>query len=281
MTGMVRSRISISTAPLLSGQTGQIVGASQKKSFWSKPVVAALTLLMLFFATFLVDRLLRPGYFTIESIHIEGNQYKIDARTIERLAWRNVNGNYFSVDLHLIEKNLEKIPGVYAVTVRRIWPGALQISITESERLAKWSESQAEKSLPAIEELINLPPGRNLTRIPELSGPAGERETIFQTYMEIDRRLWPLGMEIIAIDLTRSGDWTFSISTSPLDVDARFILIIGRQDPIVKVSDFLEVYEVALRSQADAISAIDLRYPSGMAVRWKTLESETLYEANL
>ena len=51
------------------------------------------------------------------------------------------------------------------------------------------------------------------------------------------------------------------------------MLVAGRRDPIVKVRDFAQVFEVALGSQADSIAAVDLRYPSGLAVRWKSPKS--------
>ena len=70
----------------------------------------------------------------------------MDPRIIERTAWRNVHGNYFSVNLNAIEEQLKEIPGVYAVAVRRVWPGALRISIIESEGLAKWSELRPDAS---------------------------------------------------------------------------------------------------------------------------------------
>ena len=54
---------------------------------------------------------------------------------------------------------------------------------------------------------------------------------------------------------------------------AGFLLVVGRQDPVEKVSDFAQVFEVALGSQAGSIAAIDLRYPSGLAVRWKSSKS--------
>ena len=115
-----------------------------------------------------------PEYFTIERIYIEGSQYRVDSRTIEQSAWRSVHGNYFSVNLNAIEERLKEIPGVYAVTVRRVWPGALRISITESEGLAKWSELRPDAS-PSTKRFVNLPPGRVLSQIPELSGPAKQR----------------------------------------------------------------------------------------------------------
>jgi cell division protein FtsQ len=236
------------------------------------PAIFAAISLMFFFVIFLVDQVLRPGYFTIESIHIEGSQYRVDPRTIERAAWRSVHGNYFSVNLHAIEEQLKAIPGIYAVAVRRVWPGALRISITESEGLAKWSELQTDESLGAP-RFVNLPPGRVLGQIPELSGPAKQREVVFNTYLEADGSLWPLGLEISTANLTRGGDWTFRIRSSQIDANAGFLLVVGRQNPVLKVNQFAQVFEAALSSQADSIAAVDLRYPSGLAVRWKSSKS--------
>ena len=139
MTDVTRERVVSAIPSLLSMRPEDVVRTSRIGRLWSKPAIFAAISLMLFFAVFLADQVLRPGYFTIESIRIEGSQYRVDPRTIERTAWRNVHGNYFSVNLNAIEEQLKEIPGVYAVAVRRVWPGALQISIIESEGLAKWS----------------------------------------------------------------------------------------------------------------------------------------------
>ena len=272
MTDVTRERAALAIPSLLSMRPGDAVRTSRSGRLWSMPAILAAISLMLFFAVFLADQILRPGYFTIERIHIEGSQYRVDPRTIERTAWRSVHGNYFSVNLNAIEEQLKEIPGVYAVAVRRVWPGALRISITESEGLAKWSELRPDAS-PGAERFVNLPPGRVLGQIPELSGPAKQRQAVFNTYLEADRRLWPLGLEITTVNLTRAGDWTFRIRSSQFDSSAGFLLVVGRQDPVVKVNDFAQVFEVALGSQADSIAAIDLRYPSGLAVRWKFSKS--------
>ena len=272
MTDVTRERVAPGIPSLLSMRSGDVARTSRTGRLWSMPAIFAAISLMLFFAVFLADQVLRPGFFTIESIQIEGSQYRVDPRTIERIAWRNVHGNYFSVNLNAIEEQLKEIPGIYKVAVRRIWPGALRISITESEGLAKWSELRLDES-PGAEEFVNLPPGRVLGQIPELSGPAKQRQAVFNTYLEVDRRLWPLGLEITTVNLTRAGDWTFRVRSSQFDSSAGFLLVVGRQDPVMKVNDFVQVFEVALGSQADSIAAIDLRYPSGLAVRWKSSKS--------
>ena len=272
MTDVTRERAASAIPSLLSMRPGDAVRTSRSGRLWTMPAILAAISFMLFFVVFLADQILRPGYFTIERIHIEGSQYRVDPRTIERTAWRSVHGNYFSVNLNAIEEQLKEIPGVHAVAVRRIWPGALRISITESEGLAKWSELRPDAS-PGAERFVNLPPGRVLGQIPELSGPAKQRQVVLNTYLETDRRLWPLGLEITTVNLTRAGDWTFRIRSSQFDSSAGFLLVVGRQDPVVKVNDFAQVFEVALRGQMDTIAAIDLRYPSGLAVRWKSSKS--------
>ena len=280
MTGLTREPSVRPIPSLVSIQQGSFAGLSRASRRWSKPSISAAVLLMLLFAVFLIDQILQPGYFTIESIHIEGRQYLVDSRTIERTAWRSVNGNYFSVDLKSIEAQLKEIPGVYEVAVRRVWPGALHISITESEGLAKWSELPTDAS-PSVEQLVNLPPGRLLSQIPELSGPATRRQAVFKAYFEADRRLWPLGLEIMTVNLTWAGDWTFGVRSSQFGSDPGFVLIVGRHDPVVKVNDFAQVFEVALGSQMDAISVIDLRYPSGLAVEWNSSEPRISYQTDL
>jgi len=269
MTGVTRERVASTIPSLLFMRPGRAVRTGR---LWSMPAIIAAISLMLFFAVYLTDQVLRPGYFTIESIHIEGSRYRVDPRIIERAAWRNVHGNYFSVNLNVIEEQLKEIPGVYAVAVRRVWPGALRISITESEGFAKWSELRPDAS-PGAERFVNLPPGRVLGQIPELSGPAKQRQAVFNTYLEVDQRLWPLDLEVTTVNLTRAGDWTFRIRPSQFDASEGFMLVVGRQDPVVKVSDFAQVFEAALASQVDSIAAIDLRYPSGLAVRWKSSKS--------
>lgn len=272
MSDVIREQAASAIPSLLSMRPGNAVRTSRTSRLWSMPAILAALSFMLFFAVFLADQILRPGYFTIERIYIEGSQYRVDSRTIEQTAWRSVHGNYFSVNLNAIEERLKEIPGVYAVAVRRVWPGALRISITESEGLAKWSELRPDAS-PSTKRFVNLPPGRVLGQIPELSGPAKQRQAVFNMYLEVDRRLWPLGLEITTVNLTRAGDWTFRIRSSQFDSSAGFLLVAGRLDPVTRVNDFAKVFEVALGSQADSIAAIDLRYPNGLAVRWKSSKS--------
>ena len=210
----------------------------------SLPVIIVFTVLVLLFLAFLIDLLFRPGYFTIERIHVEGHQQRVDPRVIERSAWRHVNGNYFSVDLRAIEDQLKKIPGLYAVTIRRVWPSALHVSVTESAGLAKWKTLALDTSEFAT-RLVNLPPRRMFTLVPELSGPAEKLDLVLKTYLEADQRLWPLGLDITKVDLTRSEDWKLHIKASQFSASSTFFLIIGRDNPIEKIDDFVDVFELA------------------------------------
>ena len=75
-------------------------------------VVLTVILMLVLFAVLLIDRALRPGYFTIERIHVDEDLHRVDPLSVERKAWRRVNGNYFSVDLIAIEEQLKKMPGI-------------------------------------------------------------------------------------------------------------------------------------------------------------------------
>jgi cell division protein FtsQ len=238
------------------------------------PVVLTVILMLVLFAVLLIDRALRPGYFTIERIYVADDLHRVDPLSVERKAWRGVNGNYFSVDLIAIEEQLKKMPGIYQVSVRRVWPDTLRVSIVESDALAKWTELHADGSSGA-EQFINLPPDRVLHGVPALAGPAESQEAVFNVYHEADHLFRRLGLETTAVNVTAAGHWTLQVQFSRTDSNAGFVLVVGRHDPVRKVTDFAEVFDLALRGQLALIEVVDLRYPSGLAVRWRTANSGT------
>ena len=88
-------------------------------------------------------------------------------------------------------------------------------------------------------------------------------------------------MDITKVDLTRSEDWKLHIKASQFSASSTFFLIIGRDNPIEKIDDFVDVFELALRSQVDLIESIDLRYQNGLAVRWRLPAEKTLPPSDL
>ena len=246
----------------------------------SLPTIIILTLLIVLIFIVLLDHIFRPGYFTIEQIQIEGTHQRVDPAFIEKVAWNNVNGNYFRVDLDLIETELREIPGLYSIAIRRVWPSLLHISVTESAGLAKWSGLSTGSS-DSIEELLNLPPQREFKLVPDLLGPIGKKQDVLNTYLKADRRLWPLGLEIVEVRLDESRDWKFKIATSRLTGHKYFYLVVGPKNLMTQVDDFVVVFELVLRNQVERLESVDLRYTNGLAVKWKSQEDEVVSKSNL
>ena len=113
------------------------------------------------------------------------------------------------------------------------------------------------------------------------TSPATKIHVVVSFLCSPSRRLWPLGLDITNVELTRSEDWKLNIQASQFSASSTFFLIIGRDNPIEKIDDFVDVFELALRSQVDLIESIDLRYPNGLAVRWKLSEEKTLSQTDL
>ena len=270
MTGSAQSQLNTVMSRVFSVTAVQSSADGRARRIRSMPVVLAVILMLVLFIVFLIDRALRPGYFTIERIHVADNLHRVDALSVERKAWRGVNGNYFSVDLVAIEEQLKALPGIYQVSVRRVWPDSLHVSIVESDALARWTELRSDGSY-GMERFINLPPDRVLRQVPELVGPAERQGMVFNVYKEADRILRPLGLETLAVKVTIAGDWTLQVQAP--HAGSGFSLIVGRHDPVEKISDFSEVFDLALRGQLESIAGVDLRYPSGLSVRWRIKNS--------
>ena len=156
----------------------------------------------------------------------------------------------------------------------------MHISVTESAGLAKWSGLTVGSTV-SIEELLNLPPQREFKLVPVLSGPIGKKQDVLNTYLKADRRLWPLGLEIVEVRLDESRDWKFKIATSRSTDAKDFYLVVGPKNPMTQVDDFVVVFELALRNQVNRLQSIDLRYPNGLAVKWKSQDDEVVSQSNL
>ena len=238
----------------------------------------ALALLLLITVAILTDEILRPGRFTIERVNIVSTLKQVDAPTIERTVWQKIKGNYFTIDLSDIESHLAQLPGVYRAAVRRVWPDALAVSITESDSIARWQSSSG--MTLAKSEFVNLPPATRLSSQPLLSSDTADREKVIETCLELTRILGPLGLEPSAVSMGSAGGFRLEVSSKSGEIPGRFEIVAGRGDLLNKVSRFVAAFDLVLRDRLADIERVDLRYSSGFAVQWKGVTGSTIQLAD-
>src|ERR1700731_882694 len=87
-------------------------------------------------------KLAQSPRFDFRRIEIAG-----DVRHIRRAAVRDaisgrLAGNYFTIRLDQARRAFETLPWVAQVSVRRIWPNRLRVTLTEHRALGEWNDGR-------------------------------------------------------------------------------------------------------------------------------------------
>ena len=231
-----------------------------------KPLLKRFLLMLLTLITFillasifwLVEEHLRdPHRYPLKVVKIEGEFKYLTKSDIEYAAAEVSRGGWFSVDLKIIRQAVEDIPWVDNASIRRIWPATLELMIIEQKPYARWGDSG----------LLNLRAESYTPRngiipqdLPYLMGPVGSEKQVAKRYLEINKKLAVLDLEIKRIELNQRGAWRLVLNNE-IKVE------LGVKNIDKRLQRLLTSYPL-LKSQTNAgiLIKIDCRYPNGLAV---------------
>lgn len=154
-----------------------------------------------------------------------------------------------------------RLPWVAQVVVRRVWPDVVVVTINEKKPVALWNDNSL---LSSAGELFSPETKSYPAGLPQLKGPAGEQILMAQYYAKMSSALTPLHCKIMRLELTPAMAWN-------LTLDNGTKLSIGHKDILTRLNHFVKVYPKVVGDHISNVEYIDLRYPNGMAVKWKSI----------
>jgi len=216
----------------------------------------ALTLL----AAGAIAWLARNDAFAFREVVLAAPPLRADPARLEATIREDFAGTFFTLDLDRARAALATLPWVRSATLRRQWPGRLEVALEEQEPYARWGEGA----------LVN-PRGEIFAAeydgdLPRLDGPDARAAEVASRYREWGALLAPLGLELRAVSLSARGGWRLATvaSGSPLAVE------LGRDDIDARLARFVAVYGRTVGALARAgtrAEGVDLRYRNGFAAR--------------
>src|SRR3972149_12116413 len=111
---------------------------------WDKPdILNAIASLLFAVASLLaaygaVNYVVRLPAFPLREVRVGGELAHVTLEQVEAIAKRELNGNFFTLDLAVARGAFEKLPWVRKVNVRRQWPDRLDVALEEHVPLARW-----------------------------------------------------------------------------------------------------------------------------------------------
>ncbi len=220
-------------------------------------IVSFIIVLILLFLS--INTLRQDEFFPIRSVKVFGISH-VDHQEIQDKVAPFVSHGFFAVDIESIKDSILQIPWVSEVMVRRIWPDRVIVTVNEKNPVALWNDSGL---LSSAGEVFNPATQTYPANLPHFLGPLGEQILMTNYYEKINNILNPLRSKIIRLELSPALVWTITL-------DNGIKLNIEHKEILTRLDQFVKVYPKIVGDRVSNVDYIDLRYPNGMAVRWKS-----------
>ena len=194
----------------------------------------------------------------VQSVRISGEFVQVSKTDFERTVEPLLAPGLLRIDVEALRRAALDIPWVHEVTVRRAWPGGLEISVVERDAVARWAgggyiEHDGSHFRPGG--------GVGLDSLPVLAGPEGMQQRVLALHGALERVLVPLGMRLAATELTPRG-----VLYTTLDGGPRLVMRSGAVEE-GKVAIYARTLATLMADRLHEIERIDFRYPNGFAIR--------------
>lgn len=171
-------------------------------------------------------------------------------------------GTFMSQDVDVIQQQIERLPWIQQVSVRKQWPDELKIHLVEYVPVARWNDVHM---VDAEGKSFSVPASHlGKENMPMLYGPEGSESEVLAGYHQMSDALAASKLKLKAASMTARRSWQLV-----LEDDTR--LELGRNEDMKRLQRFIKLLPT-LQSQGQAenkrISYVDLRYDSGAAVGW-------------
>ncbi len=202
--------------------------------------------------------LMQPDTLPIRHVKVIGKVDHLDSRVLASRLREAVVGGFFSLDLADLKRKIKAMPWVYDVSLRRIWPDTLEVSIEEQQPIARWGDHELLNRYGEVFDPKGVFPK---VALPLISGMKGRETDLILFFNQADKVLNPLNLKMVELREDARGD-------QRLVLDNGIQLALGRKNRLKRLRRFARAYRKTLQPFMDRIAVLDLRYANGFAVRW-------------
>ena len=165
---------------------------------------------------------------------------------------------FFSLDIHQLQQNLDKRPWTDSVSVRRIWPDKLRVTIVEKKPVARWDDQH----LLSDKARVFLANASEFEFLPLVNGSSHEPAWVLSRFYQLEARFNQVDEQLVALQVDNRGALNAELING---LKIKF----GRTDIKRKMDRLVNIYARQILPRREQIRQLDLRYSNGFAVAWK------------
>lgn len=203
-----------------------------------------------------------PSVLPLHSVRLSAAPTQVDESDVLQVVREKVRGNFFTVDIEQIRMEIEKLPWVRRVEIRREFPDRLAVAVEEHQAMARWNN----------DDLVNrqgevFSAEMDSSRImPSFIGQPGESELVTQQYAQCNEQLARIHLQVTQIVESPRHSWQLRLSNG-------MVLELGTEQLQERLARFVAVYPYSLAGMQETVKVVDLRYRNGFAVSSSSRQS--------
>lgn len=225
---------------------------------WDKPhllriiarLLLALSLVLLTYGG--LQYALQLPLFKLRTVQLSYAPQQVDLNQMEQVVRQTVSGSFFTVDLERTRRSFEQLAWVRKVSVRRLFPWGLEVTLEEHVPLARWNNTALVNTYGEVFA------GQSKLSLPDFNGEPDSSIQVAEMYAAMSRQLAALQRRIAQINLSPRYAWQ-------LRLDNGMLLELGREQMQQRLARFVAVYPYSLATMARKLNHVDLRYRNGFA----------------
>ncbi len=226
-----------------------------------------------------INWLYSPGNFPIRKIELVNKLENQSSRELQEVSAEAINGGFFSLNVEQFRSQLmQKLPWVKSVSVRKVWPDKLLISIKEHKPVVRWQSvnRSLNKGKKGEDESYALLSSEGLVFKPKLTasqqaefnkmallkGTSENAKQIMQHCYVMNEYLQKINLNISQCGMNARRTWQLLLSNG-------IRVKLGKEQMLPRLERFINSLGGALKNYIDRIAYADLRYSNGFSIKWK------------
>ncbi|MFI3136482.1 MAG: FtsQ-type POTRA domain-containing protein [Methylococcaceae bacterium] len=196
----------------------------------------------------------------IRYVRIEGVFQYISKETLKKTLLPYVLTDFFSVDVQEIDKAALQLPWIKSVSVKRVWPDAIDIKVSEQFPIVRWGENGL---LNLNGELFTPDNVEQFNNLPLIQGPKGYEARLLEIMKGLEIDLSDRALHLTEFKVNERRAWDIILQNG-------IEIKLGRNGQLRNFQRFLKTLDLLGQDKIASIAKVDLRYPNGFSITWKT-----------
>ncbi|MDD2759286.1 MAG: cell division protein FtsQ/DivIB [Methylomonas sp.] len=195
----------------------------------------------------------------IRYIRIEGAFQYTDKEKLKQILTPEMMRGFYHADMDTIHHLIASLPLVEKVDVKRVWPDAVHIQISEQKPIVRWGNKALLNKQGDVLIPDNIAEFKNL---PLITGPVGQEKKLLEIMKGVYIVLMDKSMQLAEFHVNDRRAWRIKLA-SGLEMH------LGRKAPLENMQRFLTTMDILGEDKVAMMASVDTRYPNGYAVTWK------------